>query len=33
GECAANPVTYKLLSKQDIAFLKTGLLTRTVLRL
>ncbi|EJY4399286.1 disulfide bond formation protein B, partial [Salmonella enterica] len=23
----------KLLSKQDIAFLKTGLLTRTVLRL
>ncbi|MDO3873613.1 disulfide bond formation protein B, partial [Salmonella enterica] len=25
--------TYKLLSKQDIAFLKTGLLTRTVLRL
>ncbi|EIT0558894.1 disulfide bond formation protein B, partial [Salmonella enterica subsp. enterica serovar Enteritidis] len=33
GECAANPVTYKLLSKQDIAFLKTGLLTRAVLRL
>lgn len=33
GECAANPVTHKLLSKQDIAFLKTGLLTRAVLRL
>ncbi|MEA0983621.1 disulfide bond formation protein B, partial [Salmonella enterica subsp. enterica serovar Enteritidis] len=33
GECAAHPVTYKLLSKQDIAFLKTVLLTRAVLRL